>query len=48
MDLGFKRVGHVVLKMRDLEAAKAFYGGTLGMRISSESEIAVFFRFFEG
>lgn len=47
MALGFKRVGHVVLKMRDLEAAKKFYAGTLGMQISSESEIAVFFRFDE-
>lgn len=47
MDLGFKRVGHVVLKMRDLEAAKKFYRDTLGMKISSESEIAIFFRFNE-
>ena len=43
--MGIKRVGHVVLKMRDLEAAKKFYAGILGMQISSESEIAVFFRF---
>ncbi len=43
--MGINRVGHVVLKMRDLEAAKKFYGGILGMQISSESEIAVFFRF---
>lgn len=43
--MGINRVGHVVLKMRDLEAAKRFYSGTLGMKISSESEIAVFFRF---
>ncbi|MFD6455829.1 VOC family protein [Nocardia sp. NPDC060220] len=31
--------------MRDLEAAKRFYGGILGMTISSESDIAIFFRF---
>lgn len=43
--MGINRVGHVVLKMRDLEAAKRFYAGTLGMKISSESDIAVFFRF---
>lgn len=43
--MGIKRVGHVVLKMRDLEEAKRFYGGILGMKISSESPIAVFFRF---
>ena len=40
-----KRVGHVVIKMRDLEAAKQFYCGVLGMEVSSESEIAIFFRF---
>lgn len=40
-----RRVGHVVVKMRDLEAAKRFYGGVLGMKISSESPIAIFFRF---
>lgn len=40
-----KRVGHVVVKMRDLEAAKRFYGGVLGMQISSESPVAIFFRF---
>ncbi|HJQ05472.1 MAG TPA: VOC family protein [Nocardioides sp.] len=43
--MAIKRVGHVVLKMRDLEVAKQFYCGVLGMQISSESEIAVFFRF---
>jgi catechol 2,3-dioxygenase len=43
--MGIKRVGHVVLKMRDLEEAKRFYGGVLGMKISSESPVAVFFRF---
>ena len=43
--MGIKRVGHAVLKMRSLEAAKEFYGGVLGMKISSESEQAIFFRF---
>jgi catechol-2,3-dioxygenase len=31
--------------MRDLEGAKRFYGGILGMKISSESPAGVFFRF---
>jgi catechol 2,3-dioxygenase len=39
------RVGHIVIKMRDLEAAKRFYGDILGMQISGEREDAVFFRF---
>jgi catechol 2,3-dioxygenase len=43
--MAIQRVGHVVLKMRDLEVAKRFYGGILGMQISSESPVAVFFRF---
>ncbi|NMO03528.1 VOC family protein [Gordonia sp. TBRC 11910] len=43
--MGIQRVGHVVVKMRDLEEAKRFYGGILGMTISSESPIAIFFRF---
>lgn len=43
--MGFERVGHVVLKVRDLEVAKQFYGGVLGMEISSESPRAIFFRF---
>lgn len=45
--MGIQRVGHAVLKMRDLEAAKRFYGGILGMKISSESPQAIFFRFNE-
>lgn len=41
-----ERVGHVVLRMRDLEAAKRFYGDILGMKIANEREgFAVFFRF---
>lgn len=44
--IGIQRVGHVVLKMRDLNAAKHFYGEILGMNISREREgSAVFFRF---
>ena len=43
--MGIQRVGHVVLKMRDLEKAKAFYQGVLGMQIGSESPRGVFFRF---
>lgn len=41
-----QRVGHVVLRMRDLEAAKRFYGDILGMKLANEREgYAVFFRF---
>lgn len=41
-----ERVGHVVLKMRDLEAAKHFYGDILGMKVANEREgFGVFFRF---
>lgn len=41
-----QRVGHVVIKMRDLDAAKRFYGDILGMHITDEREgFGVFFRF---
>lgn len=41
-----ERVGHVVLKMRDLDAAKGFYRDILGMKITDEREgFGVFFRF---
>src|SRR5712692_4793444 len=40
-----QRVGHVVLKMRDLEKAKQFYVGVLGMKIAEEAPFGVFFRF---
>ena len=40
-----QRVGHVVIKMRDLEKAKAFYRDFLGMKIGAESERGIFFRF---
>jgi catechol-2,3-dioxygenase len=41
-----ERVGHVVLKMRDLDAAKRFYRDILGMKITDEREgFGVFFRF---
>ncbi len=41
-----QRVGHVVIKMRDLEAAKHFYRDILGMKITDEREgFGVFFRF---
>jgi catechol 2,3-dioxygenase len=43
--VGIQRVGHVVLKMRDLDKAKAFYQGVLGMKIGNESERGIFFRF---
>ena len=41
-----QRVGHVVIKMRDLDAAKRFYQDILGMKITDEREgFGVFFRF---
>ena len=41
-----QRVGHVVIKMRDLDAAKRFYRDILGMHITDEREgFGVFFRF---
>ena len=41
-----QRVGHVVLKMRNLEDAKRFYNGVLGMKIADErKDMGVFFRF---
>ncbi len=43
--MAIQRVGHIVIKMRDLEAAKRFYGEILGMSIATESESGVFFRF---
>jgi catechol 2,3-dioxygenase len=41
-----QRVGHVVIKMRDLDEAKRFYRDILGMKITDEREgFGVFFRF---
>ncbi len=40
-----QRVGHVVIKMRDLEKAKQFYCGVLGMKIAEEAPFGIFFRF---
>jgi catechol 2,3-dioxygenase len=43
-----QRVGHVVIKMRDLDAAKRFYRDILGMKITDEREgFGVFFRFHD-
>jgi catechol 2,3-dioxygenase len=43
-----ERVGHVVIKMRDLDAAKRFYRDILGMQITDEREgFGVFFRFHD-
>jgi catechol 2,3-dioxygenase len=36
--MGIERVGHVVLKVRDLEKAKAFYVDFLGMKIGNYRE----------
>ena len=36
-EMGIERVGHVVIKMRDLEKAKQFYQGVLGMEIGAEA-----------
>jgi catechol 2,3-dioxygenase len=36
--MAIKRVGHVVLKMRDMQKAKQFYVDFLGMKIGNEVE----------
>ncbi len=42
------KIGHVVLKMWDLEKAKSFYRDILGLKITEEREdFGVFFRFEE-
>ncbi|HEY7294947.1 MAG TPA: VOC family protein [Dehalococcoidia bacterium] len=43
--MAIERVGHIVIKMRDLDAAKRFYGDILGMAIANENRLGVFFRF---
>ena len=44
-----ERVGHVAIKMRDLDAAKRFYGDILGMKIIAEVKgVGVFFGFQSG
>lgn len=43
--MGIERVGHAVLKVRNLQRSKDFYCGILGMKVSSESPVAMFFRF---
>jgi catechol 2,3-dioxygenase len=40
-----KRVGHVVLKVRDLDQARRFYCDFLGMQIGNSSEAGLFLRF---
>src|SRR5438874_2384025 len=41
-----QRVGHVVIKMRDLEKAREFYQGVLGMKVSVDRPgFGIFFRF---
>ena len=36
--MAIKRVGHVVLKMRDMDKAKQFYVDFLGMKVGNEQE----------
>jgi catechol 2,3-dioxygenase len=44
--MSIQRTGHVALRVRDLEAARHFYGDILGMRIGEERPgRAIFFRF---
>ena len=43
--MAIKRVGHVVIKMRDLSKAKQFYVGFLGMKVGNESPRGMFLRF---
>lgn len=43
--MAIRRVGHVVLKMRNLENARKFYVDFLGMKIGNESPRGMFLRF---
>ncbi|MPZ47929.1 MAG: VOC family protein [Dehalococcoidia bacterium] len=43
--MGIQRVGHAVIRMRDLEKAKWFYHEVLGMEIGAETDLGIFFRF---
>lgn len=44
--MGIQRVGHVVLKVRDLEKAKDFYVGVLGMKVGNyDPKRGMFLRF---
>ena len=44
--MSIRGTGHVALRVRDLEAARHFYGDILGMRIGEETPgQAIFFRF---
>ncbi len=44
--MGIQRVGHVVLKVRDIEKAKWFYVDVLGMKIGKyDAERGMFLRF---
>ena len=43
--MAIQRVGHVVIKMRDMEKAKWFYRDVLGMKIANEVDFGIFFRF---
>ena len=40
-----RRVGHVVLKVRDLDKARHFYCDFLGMKVGNSSERGMFLRF---
>ena len=44
--MAIQRTGHVAIRVRDLETAKRFYGGVLGMELGREIPgQALFFRF---
>lgn len=44
--MAIQRTGHVAIRVRDLEAAKRFYGGILGMKLGMEIPgQGLFFRF---
>ena len=45
--MGIRRVGHVVIKMRDMDKAKWFYRDVLGMKIANEVDFGIFFRFHD-
>jgi catechol 2,3-dioxygenase-like lactoylglutathione lyase family enzyme len=41
-----QQLGHVVLKVRDLQRSEAFYAGVLGMQIISQSSEPAAMTFF--
>jgi catechol-2,3-dioxygenase len=47
MMMPIERIGHVILKMHDLETARTFCRDVLGMEIETERDFSSFFRFID-